>query len=168
VSLFAANGLWNHAYLVCYSDVANSGASCAGSPATWVALGGTSVATPIMAGIQALINQKTGARQGNPNYVLYRLAASAYGASGNSGCSSSSGNAADADCVFYDVTAGDNVVNCYGSYDCYGSDANDYGVLSTSSVVYQPAYPATTGWDFATGIGSVNVANLVTAWSAGN
>jgi kumamolisin len=26
-------------------------------------------------------------------------------------------------------------------------------------------YPATRGWDFATGLGTVNAYNLVTAWS---
>ena len=30
-----------------------------------------------------------------------------------------------------------------------------------SSTAYQPAFAATTGWDFATGIGTVNAANLV-------
>jgi hypothetical protein len=29
---------------------------------------------------------------------------------------------------------------------------------------YVPAFNATKGWDFATGIGSVNVYNLVTNW----
>jgi hypothetical protein len=38
------------------------------------------------------------------------------------------------------------------------------GVLSTSNTAYKPAYAATTGWDFATGIGSINAANLVKAW----
>ena len=29
---------------------------------------------------------------------------------------------------------------------------------------FTPAYPATSGWDFATGIGTVNVYNLITNW----
>jgi hypothetical protein len=33
-----------------------------------------------------------------------------------------------------------------------------------SSVTYQPAFGAATGWDFATGIGTVNVSNLVTSF----
>ena len=40
---------------------------------------GTSFATPIWAGIQALINQKTGERQGNPNFRLYQIADAEYG-----------------------------------------------------------------------------------------
>ena len=38
-------------------------------------------------------------------------------------------------------------------------------MLSTSNSSYAPAYSATTGWDFATGIGSVNVTNLVMSWN---
>jgi outer membrane protein assembly factor BamB len=36
-------------------------------------------------------------------------------------------------------------------------------VLSTSNTAYQPAFGATTGWDFATGIGTVNVQQFVNA-----
>ncbi len=110
VSLFASNGFWNHAYIVCYSDLANSGAACTGAPSGWTGLGGTSVSTPIMAGIQALINQSTGSQQGNPNYVYYKLAATEYGASGNASCYSSNGSGVSTSCIFYDVTRGDNVV----------------------------------------------------------
>ena len=39
------------------------------------------------------------------------------------------------------------------------------GVLSTSNSSYAPAYPATNGWDFASGLGTVNAYNLVTSWS---
>jgi hypothetical protein len=68
-------------------------------------------------------------------------------------------------CIFYDVTLGDIDANCTGSNNCYTpSGAN--GVLSTSNGSYAPAYGATTGWDFATGIGSVNVANLVMSWNS--
>jgi subtilase family serine protease len=168
VSLFASNGsIWGHAYVACYSDVANSGSACTGTPDTWTQIGGTSLAAPILAGIQALINQSTGAAQGNPNYVYYKLAANQYGSAGNPGCASSNAGTAAA-CVFYDVTQGDNVVNCYG-YDCYESSGSIakpvYGVLSTSSSTNSPAFAAQTGWDFATGIGTVNVANLVKSWS---
>jgi uncharacterized repeat protein (TIGR01451 family) len=38
------------------------------------------------------------------------------------------------------------------------------GVLSTSNSSFAPAYGTTVGWDFATGIGSVNAANLVNNW----
>jgi subtilase family serine protease len=163
VSLFAANGLWGHYFVFCYSDTANGGTACTGNPSGWTGAGGTSFGSPIMAGVQALINQKTGARQGNPNPELYSLAASAYGPSGNASCNSSLGNSTSASCTFYDVTLGDMQVDCTGNNNCFDS-ADGLGVLSTSNTVYQPAYGTTTGWDFATGIGSINVANLVNSW----
>ena len=45
-----------------------------------------------MAGVQALVNQKTGSTWGNPNPVYYQLAANEYGSSGNSSCNSTIGN----------------------------------------------------------------------------
>jgi subtilase family serine protease len=163
VSLFAANGLWSHFYVFCYSDTANGGAACTGSPSGWTAAGGTSFASPILAGVQALINQKTGARQGNPNPMLYSLAANQFNGSGTTSCDSSLGNGTAGSCVFYDVTLGDMAVECTTANSCFDS-ADGYGVLSTSNSVLQPAYANTTGWDFATGIGTINVANLVNAW----
>ncbi|MGA9530042.1 MAG: S53 family peptidase [Terriglobales bacterium] len=165
VSLFAANGLWEHYYPFCWSDIANGGASCTGAPDTWAGGGGTSFASPIMAGIQALVNQNAGGPQGNPNPIYYTIAASEYGSGGDSSCNSTLGNAADSSCVFYDVTLGDMDVNCSGSHNCY-LPSGTYGVLSTSNSAYDIAYGTTTGWDFATGIGTVNAYNLVLAWAA--
>lgn len=163
VSLFAANGLWSHYYIFCYSDIANGGTACTGAPSGWTGAGGTSFGSPIMAGVQALINQKTGSRQGNPNPVLYSLAATEYGPGGNASCNSTLGNAVSPSCIFYDVTQGDMAVGCTTPQNCFDS-ADGTGVLSTSNSAYQPAFATTTGWDFATGIGTVNVANLVSNW----
>ena len=162
VSLFAANGVWGHWYPFCDSYEY----SCAGAPDTWAGAGGTSFASPIMAGFQALVNQKSGERQGNPNPVYYSLAAKEYGASGDSSCNSTLGNGVSSSCIFYDVTQGDMDVPCdaeYGAYNCY-TPSGTIGVLSTSTSSYQMAYGTATGWDFATGIGSVNVTNLVDNW----
>lgn len=156
LSLFASNGPWGHSYVVCDS-------SAGGCEAGY---GGTSFAAPIMAGIQALIDQHTGDRQGNPNPTYYSLAATEYGSSGSSACNSTSGNAVSSSCIFYDVTLGDNDVPCTGSNDCY-TPSGTYGVLSTSDSAFDPAYKATTGWDFATGIGTVNAYNLVMAFGGG-
>jgi uncharacterized membrane protein len=166
VSLFAANGVWGHYYVFCFTDPTNGGAPCTGAPSGWAGAGGTSFGAPIWAGIQALINQKTGARQGNPDPVLYQLAATEYGSSGSSSCNSSLGNGASSSCIFYDVTLGDMDVNCNGSFNCYDPSGSN-GVLSTSNSSYAPAYGTTTGWDFATGIGTVNAANLVNNWPSG-
>jgi subtilase family serine protease len=181
VSLFASNGPWKHTYVFCYSGDASPNVPCKpGDPtsSTWnQSGGGTSFAAPIMAGIQALINQRKGQPQGNPNYRLYQLAAQEYGPFGQ--CNSMKGNAIPPSCIFHDITLGDNVVPCYdwtsppaslpapvpNPVNCYGvSSAAPIGVLSNSNSSYAPAFPTGFGWDFATGIGSVNVYNLVMNW----
>jgi subtilase family serine protease len=167
VSLFAANGVWGHYYPYCYTDIPNGGASCAGAPSTWAGAGGTSFSSPILAGIQALVNQVWGP-QGNPNPVYYRIAASEYGSGGNSACNSSSlpplRRGLASTCVFYDVTQGDLDVNCLANggtlYNCYLPSGTN-GVLSLSNGSYLPAYGTAVGWDFSTGIGTVNAYNLV-------
>ena len=165
VAMFAADGVWNHYYVVCYSDPTpgDYGAPCTGAPSTWAGFGGTSFSSPIMAGIQTLINQKTGSRQGNPNPGYYAMANTEYGAGGDASCSSTLGNGAASSCIFYDVTQGDIDVPCSGSNDCY-DPAGKTGVLSTSDSDFAPAYPSGTGWDFASGIGTVNAYNLVMAF----
>jgi len=162
VSLFASNGFWGHYYVFCFSDPANGGAACTGRPRRWSGAGGTSFGSPIMAGIQALVNQKMGGAQGNPNPVYYKLAASSVASS-----------------VFHSVTTGDIAVNCSGEINCFGGgfvgrgrgstdtgfDGN--GGLSTSSQSYTPAFAAGSGWNFATGLGSVDAYNLILNWTKG-
>ncbi len=160
ISLFAANGVWGHYYLFCWSDRRNGGATCTGAPSTWSGAGGTSFSSPIMAGIQALVNQQIGSRHGNPNPIYYKIAAAEYGAAGSTTCNATKGNGAAGSCIFYDVTQGDMDVNCTGSHNCYLPSGRN-GVLSTSGASYSKAYGAATGWDFSTGIGTVNAYNLV-------
>jgi subtilase family serine protease len=162
VSLFASNGLWNHYYVECFTDISNGGAACTGAPINWAGGGGTSFSSPIMAGIQALVNQKLGASQGNPNPVLYALAASSV-----------------ASTVFHTVNSGDIVQNCSGTIGCYGigfvgrgrsasgTEFDGNGALSTSGTSYSPAYAANGAWSFATGIGSVDAYNLIMNWTKG-
>lgn len=167
VALFAASGVWNQAYVLCFSDTGNGGAACTGNPENWTNAGGTSIAAPIMAAIQSLINQATGSRAGNPNPAYYALAALEYGNSGNANCNSTLGNGVASSCIFYDVTQGDMDVPCQTSVttsDCY-IPSGTYGVLSSSTSSYAPAYAAGPGWDFATGIGTPNAYNLVMAAS---
>ncbi len=163
LSLFAADGPWLHYYPYCYSG--SSGVSCTEAPSSWPGAGGTSFTAPIMAGIQALVNQKTGVRQGNPNFVYYSLAAAQYGTSGDAACNSTLGAGVDSSCIFYDVTQGDNDVSCIGKINCYQPQGAN-GVLSTSNSAYQPAFATNVGWDFPTGLGTVNAYNLVTNWPA--
>jgi hypothetical protein len=175
VSMFASFDPWHHSYIICFSDSNNGGSStpCTTSSSTWgYGYGGTSFGAPIWAGIQALINQKAGGRQGLPNYRLYQLAAKEYGTGGSSSCNSSNGNSVAASCIFYDVTLGDNDAPCAADTAssilafCY-LPSGIYGVLSLSTITYEPTFKTTTGWDFATGIGTVNVANLVNGWLNG-
>jgi hypothetical protein len=56
------------------------------------------------------------------------------------------------------------VVPCFGTNNCYDPSPAGYGILSTSDMYQMEAYPATVGWDFATGLGSINVTNLVNHW----
>ena len=167
VSLFAANGVWGHYYVFCYSDPVKGtgGAPCVGDPANWSGAGGTSFAAPIVAGIQALINQSTGEPQGNPNYVYYALANQEFRGTGNNSCNSSVAGGPAGSCVFNDVTEGDMDVNCLGPFNCYTPSGTN-GVLSVKSKKYEKAYNTNSGWDFATGIGTLNVANLVKGWNS--
>ena len=175
VSLMAANGLWGHYYPFCYTDPSGGGVSCTGNlPINWPGGGGTSFSSPIMAGIQALVVQHKGSLQGNPNTRYYALAAAEYGATGSTTCDSTLGNGVAKSCIFYDITLGDIDADCTANrngmlYNCY-KPSGTYGVLSTDNNSYQPAYPTgprqpfttySPGWDFSSGIGSVNAYNLV-------
>jgi subtilase family serine protease len=174
VALFASNGFWDAYYIVCWSNPdtnAGGGFNCTGAPSTWAGFGGTSVSSPIMAGIQALVNQKTASRWGNPNVTLYTMANTEYGASGSAACNSNTVNKTSNSCVFYDITQGDIDGACKGSgagsatlRNCYRPSPDTIGILSTSNTASQPAYTTNVGWDFATGIGSVNAFNLVMNW----
>ena len=154
MSLFASNGFNASFYIVCELDLSPSAQSCDpfAPVSDFVGIGGTSASSPEFAGIMALVNQATGARQGNANYVLYKLASQ----SGNT-CTSAA--LAASTCVFYDIPSGSTIqMPCLsGSLNCVttlNTDAN--GVLS--------GYAAGSGYDLATGLGSVNAANLISKW----
>ena len=106
-------------------------------------ISGTSAATPSFAGVMALVVQSTGSRQGQAAATLYRLA----GAETYSGCNSSDGSGS-AGCIFNDITVGNNAVPGEPGYGGPGG-----------------VYQTTVGYDFPTGLGSVNVGNLISAWS---
>jgi len=97
-------------------------------------VGGTSASTPTFAAIMALVNQKTNSRQGQANFVLYPLAASQKAAN----CNAS--DPPQSTCIFNDITQG------------------------ISSVPGEAGFAAQPGYDLATGLGSVNAANLVASW----
>jgi hypothetical protein len=162
VSLFASSGFpygFNgSAYLICVASNAKPQA-CDYKDNTEVIyqeVGGTSVSSPALAGIMALVQQKqNGAAQGLANPVFYKLAAK----DNLTNCNSSTVAAGNA-CNFYDVTYGNNAQVCTtGSRNCVTNTSGDtYGVVS--------GYTTTTGYDQATGLGSVNATNLVNNWAS--
>jgi subtilase family serine protease len=99
-------------------------------------VGGTSTSAPSMAGILALVIQHQGGQ---------RLGQADYGIY----------NLAATDPgIFHDITEGNNSVLCAaGSANC-GSNG------------FIDGYNAGTGYDYATGIGSLDIAKFVNAWSS--
>jgi subtilase family serine protease len=97
--------------------------------------GGASASSSAFAGMLALVEQKSGARIGVANNTLYALASSTYAGS-----------------VFHDITTGTNASPCTtGSTNC-----------PTGGTI---GYAAKTGYDQATGWGSVDAFNLVNDWA---
>jgi subtilase family serine protease len=170
VSFFSSIGSSSDAaYLICLSGSGSGASPCSLSTGAGLYLiGGTSAAAPAFAGVMAMVNQSAATqsvpapRQGNANYILYSLAAQEQFASCNS-ASVAGGN----NCVFYDITTGNNSVPCVGGYpNCSFPTNSNYGILVDSNG--DPAWSASTGYDMATGLGSMNVANLVRNWSSVN
>jgi subtilase family serine protease len=184
VSFFAGDGALDSAYLVCVSAIG----SCSYSDTSENAaeeFGGTSFASPAMAGVMALINQKAGAPQGLPNKELYALAAKQT----YSECSAETVKNTSTSCYFQSIDEGTNSMPCDlgapiggavyedGSWEegeeypgidspnCAALNAGDtVGTLVSSGTT--PGYNAATGYNLATGLGSLNVANVVNAWTS--
>lgn len=104
--------------------------------------GGTSGASPLFAGIVALLNEYLVANGtlgapglGNINPALYRLAQSVPAA-------------------FHDITTGNNAVPCVQS--------------TTGCVDGTAGFSAGPGYDLATGLGSVDAFQLISNWSSGS
>jgi subtilase family serine protease len=139
VSLYAAAGENDSFYPICAEPgdcVVSDGDLTIGI------VGGTSASSPAMAGIMALINQKYGP-QGQANFILYPLAAQHPSA-------------------FHDVAVGSNIVPCQqGSPNCTLSTAND-----NTKGYYTFGYYAGPGYDLATGLGSVDAAQLFNNWNS--
>ena len=173
VSFFAANGIWNHFLLFCMSDQKEGGAPCKytgtysnGVPkALYQAAGGTSFDAPAFAGILALVSQGNyNRRLGNPAPRLYQLAQLQYS---NplliNTCNASLGNKVGTACIFYNTTTGDNVQPCYqGTLNCYTNSLSTLGIgILSADSQGTPAYLANTGYSLATGLGSMNITNLL-------
>ena len=123
-------------YLICGPQDCTNGFRDASN--NFSGVGGTSAGAPAFAGVLALLNQATSSNGlGNVNPMLYSLAAN-----------NASNNA------FHDASSGDNMVTCTaGTANC---------PAGTGSI----GFSAATGYDLTTGLGSLNIANLITAWMA--
>jgi subtilase family serine protease len=136
ISLFASSGINLSAYPICVNpgDCVATG----GAQPNVFLVGGTSASAPAMAGIMALINQKFG-RQGQADFTLYALARRQ-------------------PAVFHDITLGSNNVECApGTPNC-SLDTNGDGFNTLQE------YPATPGYDLASGLGTIDANLLVTNW----
>jgi len=146
----------NAGYLICSSDTEGTGitGSCldgfrASNGTSLTVIGGTSVATPIFAGMLAIINQKTNTQYaGVANTELYKLASTP----------------ATYASAFHDITSGNN--GC-ASGATYAISENTNGTVNVGPACPSTSagqFAATTGYDEATGLGSVDLYNLMTAW----
>jgi len=129
-----------------FGCLAAIGGSCTGSPVSFVAFAGTSAATPGMAGIAALLDQKLGSAQGNLNPTIYALAASDPAA-------------------FHDTT-----VATSGVADCNVntvSICNNSVASPTSLSGGQAGYLLGIGYDEVTGLGSLDVTAFLNNYSMG-
>jgi large repetitive protein len=132
-------------YLLCYQG------SCSGdtNTPTFYLVGGTSASTPAFAGVMARIVAFEKERQGAANYELYHLAA----VQNYSQCAAYDPATLTtfpaATCIFNDITIGNTSV----------PGAPGYGTASG-------LYAAGAGYDLATGLGSINVGNLISAWNS--
>ncbi len=148
VSFLAGNALYGAIWGLCTDFDADSGgnpvADCAGNPTTGssfflTGVGGTSAAAPAFAGMLALLKQKTGSRLGQANYVLYNLAKSHYGT------------------VFHDIQTGNNSVACQTGTSGCAANAGGY--------YFMTGYNTSTGFDEASGLGSVDASQMVSNWA---
>lgn len=140
VAFLAGNGLYDAAWVLCEGGIAGDDCVTTNgqftSSTTFSGAGGTSAGTPAFAGMLALVEESTGSRLGQANNVLYQLAASKYST------------------VFHDVVSGDNAVVCEGGSSGCGSNG------------FTTGYNAVTGYDQASGLGSVDAAAMVKNWSS--
>jgi len=156
------------------------------SPVELVA--GTSLSSPMFAGVQALIDQGLhgaglSANQGNAAPTLYALATKEFRSS-LAACNADNGPKGSSACVFHNIRSGGNSAGCVQvaefdeiTPDCYfyatvpnfedGFGPTLVGLTSTSTSTYNnttSAFAAQPGWNFANGLGSVNANNLLAAW----
>lgn len=136
----------NEGYFTCVAAGQQNSCVVSNGSFGFILGGGTSASAPSMAGIAALLNQHTGSAQGNVNPRLYALA--------NAGTAG----------IFHDVTVqSSGVANCSVTTP---SLCNNSLASPTSLAGGLPGYSVGTGYDLATGLGSLDVAGLFSQWNS--
>ena len=190
IAFFASAGaIWGHLLEFCDSQRASCDYSGDSNSFRTSGAGGTSFVAPQVTGLMALVNQKTGERQGQADYTLYNLAAQEYGTPSkpnNANLTECSGSAKGAEvgssCIFYDIAADTpslqgGVIASATIEPCYANTAPDcdnpggstfaFGLSSVPGASASTlAYYAGAGYDLTTGLGSVNISNLVEHWNS--
>ena len=143
---------------VCFSG-ASLASSCRAATAS-----GSAIAAAMMAGLAVRLDASYGA-QGNlaPNlYRLARLAPLAASASGTTsgGAAATSNSSSTQQSVFTDVTTGGNRLFCTAGA-CGGQSGAQGSAISSDGRL---GFAAASGFDLATGLGTVNGAALVAQW----
>ena len=133
-------------YVGCFA--AGGGTCVSSSNGTEISVfSGTSASAPGMAGIAALLNTKLGEAQGNLNPTIYKLALSTPAA-------------------FHDVTVGTSgVAGCAASVPSMCNNSTPGESSLTGGLA---GYLVATGYDQATGLGSLDVGNFIAAASGGS
>src|ERR1700688_3066473 len=173
---FASAGFWGHALIFCDSNPIDASMSGCTSEANFAEAGGTSFVAPYMAGVARLLRDYTRSRQGPLHPALYALSKAQYTAAATKTVCYSNGQTSNigvttglpaSACIFNDVTTSNNDVPCAaGSTSCFVNSGDSFGMLSlTGSSSLTVAYPSTIGFDEVTGLGTVNVHNLITEWN---
>jgi len=141
LSLFAADGRNFSSYAICANPGDCAGAT--GAASTVYLVGGTSASTPALAGIMALVDQQDG-RQGQANFTLYGLAR-------------------QQPSLFHDITVGNNDILCVSSESpACNTPINE---ITDPEIMSFGVYDAGENYDLASGLGSLDVAQLVDGWN---
>jgi hypothetical protein len=148
VSFFASNGNKQAVWALCsdnvtdgnpletYTDCQTAGGQLANGTPIG-GVGGTSASAPAFAGMLALVAQsRSGARLGQADAILYQLAKSKYAT------------------VFHDVTVGNDSVPCAT------------GTANCGTNKFLTGYNTAVGYDLATGLGSIDVNQLIQNWGS--
>ena len=144
---FAAAGHDGYFSCLAYAGTATQNSGCvpaANGSFGFIVFSGTSASAPSMAGVAALLDAKLGARQGNLNPTLYKLAASSPAA-------------------FHDATiASSGVSGCSTATPSLCNNSDPAAATLTGGIA---GYALQTGYDLVTGLGSLDVGAFLNAAS---